>query len=160
MWLNAFSKDQKVLSPIELLVLGTVRKENLSAKQISDRLLDSTSEWQPASGTVYPILHRLTERGFLHRSKGNRINFRRTHMGNIFLASILKPLKVQIEESNRFYLAILNSLLKVQPAPIGLHQFMDEIEETTNQYLQSIQEIKSQASNVSDDSFDVPIDFE
>lgn len=160
MWLNAFSKDKKVLSPIELLVLGTVQKESLSAKQISDRLLDSTSEWQPASGTVYPILHRLTDRGFLHRSKGNRINFRRSHMGNIFLSSILKPLKVQIEESNRFYLAILNSLLKVQPTPIGLHQFMDGIEDTTKQYLQSIQEIKGQASKVSEDSFDVPIDFD
>lgn len=160
MWLNAFSKDSKVLSPIELLVLATVQKESLSAKQISQRLLNSTSEWQPASGTIYPILHRLTDRGFLDRSKGNRINFRRSHMGNTFLTSILKPLKAQIEESNRFYLAILNSILRVQPVPIGLHEFMDEMENTAEQYLQSIHEIKSEASKVKDQSFDVPIDFD
>ena len=160
MWLNAFSKDNKVLSPIELLVLATVQKESLSAKQISKMLLDSTSEWRPAAGTVYPILHRLTERGFLYRSKGDRINFRRSHMGNTFLTSILKPLKVQIEESNQFYVAILKSILKAQPTPIGLHEFIDDIEEIVKQYLQSIQEIKIEASKVSDDSYDVPIDFD
>ena len=160
MWLNAFSKDKKVLSPIELLVLATVPKESLSPKQISERLLDSTSEWQPASGTIYPILHRLTDRGFLDRSKGNRINFRRSQMGNTFLTSILKPLRVQIEESNQFYIAILISILKVQPTPIGLHEFMDEIEDTTKNYLQKVQEIKNESLKVSDTSFDVPIDFE
>lgn len=160
MWLNAFAKDSKVLSPIELLVLATVQKENLSAKEISEKLINSTSEWRPASGTIYPILHRLSDRGFLYRSKGNRINFRRTHMGNTFLTSILKPLKVQIEESNRFYLAILHSILKVQPTPIGLHEFMDDIEDIAKQYFHGIQEIKNEASKVSDDSFDVPVDFD
>ncbi|MHA2100134.1 MAG: PadR family transcriptional regulator [Candidatus Kariarchaeaceae archaeon] len=160
MWLNAFSKNQKVLSPIELLVLATVPRESLSAKQISEKLLDSTSEWRPASGTVYPILHRLSERGFLDKSKGNRINFRRSQMGNTFLTSILKPLKVQMEESNRFYLAILNSILKVQPTPIGLHEFLDDIEDSTTKYLQNVQSIKSEAQNVSDDSYEVPIDFD
>jgi DNA-binding PadR family transcriptional regulator len=160
MWLNAFSQKQKVLSPIELLVLATVTKESLSPKEISERLLDSTSEWRPASGTIYPILHRLAERGLLDKSKGKRINFRRSQIGNTFLTSILKPLKVQMEESNQFYLAIVNSILKVQPLPIGLQDFLDEIEVSVAKYLQNIQTIKSEAKNIPDDSYEVPVDFE
>ena len=59
-----------------------------------------------------------------------------------------KELQIQIEESNRFYLAILNSILKVKPTPIGLHKFMDTIEETASRYLQSIQEVFEPVRNL------------
>ncbi|MHA2091501.1 MAG: PadR family transcriptional regulator [Candidatus Kariarchaeaceae archaeon] len=160
MWINAFAEGGKVLSPIELFVLATVPEKDMTPRAISESLTTSIQEWQPAPGTLYPILHRLQARGLLDKTKVKPIGFRRNERGTLFLSSILKPLKVQMRETNLYYLAIIEAVLKIQPTPIGIHQFMQDVEVSANDYLSSIQQLKKISAELKDDAFDVPISFE
>ena len=125
MWLNAFQKGEKSLSPIELLILAMVPEDFSSPKLITEILVEKTQEWIPTSGTVYPILHRLEGRGLLEKTGKSRLQFRKSAGGKIFLSTLLKPLQAQTRESNQFYLTIIKSILEVSPMPIGLKEFME-----------------------------------
>ena len=160
MWLNAFEMGKKPLSPIELLVLTSVPEENTSSNQILELLANRTLEWNQKPGTVYPVLHRLVNYGLLTKNRDRRIHFRRTDKGTIYLSSILKPLKVQIKETNNYYKRIIKTLLTNNPVPIGLHQFLEEIEEMYTDLTSILGKFIEEAVDLKDDSHDVPITFE
>lgn len=161
MWLNAFEFDDKIMSPTELLILTTVPDSYINTKDIVIRLADRVREWNPAPGTVYPILHRLEENNLLEKTRGKRINFRRTEKARVFLSSILKPLRTQIKETNTYYLAIIQSIINVVPTPIGIEDFIEGIQHTTKQFLIDLNELLEIAKKMEDeDAFDVPISFE
>ena len=160
MWINAFAVDNKVLSPIELLVLATVPEAKATPKDISDRLINSTEVWNPAAGTLYPILDRLNESGLLVKTKDKHLQFARSDKGSAYLTTILKPLFVQIRESQQYYLHLIKSISHLRPIPFGMAEFFAKLETLSAQYSNEIKEMKSKVEKIDEDAFDVPISFE
>ena len=96
------------MSPVELMVLASVPEEFVNANEIVLKLVNSTNEWRPTAGTLYPVLHRLERVGFLEKTKGRHINFRRTPKGSFFMGSILNPLILQIQDLSAYFYSIHN----------------------------------------------------
>ncbi|MCE7735526.1 MAG: PadR family transcriptional regulator [Candidatus Heimdallarchaeota archaeon] len=162
MWLNSVRSmiDNKPLSPVELLVLATASDQAMNASQLMDKLNSSTLMWQGAAGTLYPILHRLNKRGLLFKSGARGTDFSRTDTGRRILSHSLNPIKSQMKETNNYYLTILELVISMKSSPIGLHDFMADIEKEGTAFLEEIRRLKEVAISIPDDSVEVKIDFD
>lgn len=160
MWINAIQTGSKTLSPIELLVLSVIPPDDFSANQIAEALKQATVKWEPAAGTLYPILNRLAAAGLLQKSRGKHILFSRTDKASLLLGRNLKALESQIRETSSYYLAIIRSILNIDPVPMGIHEFMDAIVGIGEEYSNELRELKEESKNLKDDSYSVPIEFE
>jgi DNA-binding PadR family transcriptional regulator len=160
MWINAIQTGKKPLSPIELLALAVISGDNITAQQVSDKLKQVTLKWEPAAGTLYPILHRLTSEGLLNKSKDKQICFNRTEKGNFILSSNLKAIESQLRENLNYYTTIIDALLKVTPVAMGIHEFMDATVKMSQDFLNTLEQLKKESKSLVDDSYSVPIQFE
>ena len=110
-FINRKGRFKGRLSPIEMLVLGTLKERALFGNEIMDRLKDQFRETSfiPQSGTIYPLLERLENKKILNASnikEGKKIRkkYELTKKGQDILLDILKnrEFEREIEFSNKF----------------------------------------------------------
>lgn len=59
-------KESKISSLVEYLILLTLRKEGrLRGVDIINNISEHFKNWEPQSGTIYPVLNRLFKKGYL-----------------------------------------------------------------------------------------------
>ena len=111
MFLNRKGRFKGKLSPIEMLVLGTLKEKALFGNQIMEKLKDQFKEtsFVPQSGTIYPLLERLEKKNILKATnlkigKKLRKKYELTDEGRNILIDILKnkEFEKEIEFSNKF----------------------------------------------------------
>ena len=99
------------LSPIEMLVLGTLKEKALFGNEIMDKLKDQFKEtsFVPQSGTIYPLLERLENKNILKAvnikvGKKVRKKYELTKEGMDMILDILKnkEFEREIAFSNKF----------------------------------------------------------
>ncbi len=160
MWLKAFEHDGKLLSESEFWILTTVEGDFESPNTIMDRLIESTLEWTPKAGTVYPILHRLAEAKLLEKMEDGGLHFRRSHQGDLFLSSVTKPLRAQLRETLNYYQNVLRNLASLEPAPSRYEELLDRLSHNLAGFAKSCAQLSEKVKIKADTAHDVPITFE
>jgi len=118
MWLqNLKLDDRKSLSPIELLVLTTIKSQNFeNATEVISRLNVDLPTYNAERGTIYPVLKRLEGAHLLERGEGKKMEFRRTPRGTSFLSSISKKILDQIDASTKYFHLLSTSMVEIDPS--------------------------------------------
>jgi DNA-binding PadR family transcriptional regulator len=161
MWLKAFQTEEgKLLSESELWILTLVGDNFESPAMIMDRLLERTREWTPKPGTVYPILHRLTDAKLLDKIEDGGLSFKRSNTGRLFLSSITKPLRAQLSETLNFYQDILRNLANLEDLPARYDQFLVRLAKRMAKIAKRLSQLGKEVREKADKAHDVPITFE
>ena len=151
------------ISPIQFLILLQLNKEPKYGYEILKTLKEQfNGVWEPKTGTIYPALRRLEERGFVTTEvKENREFYSLTEKGRYLLKDIIKRLESDFEFADKYYRFILKSLppfIKMKYMikwmsnrideyadlpPLFPHLFLDKIEdeELKMEFLKLIQKI-------------------
>ncbi|NHI93262.1 MAG: PadR family transcriptional regulator [Candidatus Lokiarchaeota archaeon] len=112
MFINRKGRFKGRLSPIEMLVLGTLKEKALYGNEIMDKLRNQFKETSfiPQSGTIYPLLERLEKKSILksiniNTGKKFRKKYELTEEGRKIIIEILNNREIQkeIEFSNKFF---------------------------------------------------------
>ena len=105
------------LSPIEMLVLGTLKETSLFGNEIIDKLKKHFKETSfiPKSGTIYPIFERLEKKRLIKSrsslfGKKSRKKYELTEEGREVLKEILRKddFEKEMAYSNKFFSFIQN----------------------------------------------------
>lgn len=160
MWLKAFESDGKILSESEFWILSLVRDDFESPNAIMDRLTDSTQEWTPKPGTVYPILHRLTEAHLLDRIEDGSLSFKRSEVGKLFLSSISKPLRTQLKETLNYYNNILGNLADFDPIPARYEDLLRDLSGSLISFAKKVEDLADVVQVRAEKVHNVSITFE
>jgi len=136
-----FPSGRKLKSPIELLILLTIKKEKEIHGFDLIKKLDYFNYWEPKAGTIYPILERLSNKGFLEKldaseeTSRKKAVYRITEKGE----SILENRKEIFEISFDFFEKIFeigNEII------LDDSKFIQFLNERIKKYLNLIQEKK------------------
>ncbi|MFX0133154.1 MAG: PadR family transcriptional regulator [Candidatus Hodarchaeota archaeon] len=103
-----FPSGFNLKSPIELLILLTIgREEGIHGFDLIKKL-DHFENWEPKAGTVYPILERLTTRGFLEKVETSKeairkkAGYRLTSEGKEELKKVLEIFEISMNNFEKF----------------------------------------------------------
>jgi len=160
MWLKAFQSDDKLLSESEFWILTVVPDSYVSPSEIMDRLYRQTRDWTPKPGTIYPILHRLSDVELLDKSEDDGLSFRRSGKARIFLSSIAKPLRVQVLETCNYYTQILHNLAELDQPPVRYYEILAALSKAAIGFGKESKALSLEVQEKMDQPYDVPISFE
>ena len=140
-----YPKEYELKSPIELLILLTIKKENETYGSELIKKLDQFKEWTPTAGTVYPILERLTKRKFLEKIKTpegdarKKTFYRLTKNGQRLLNNNIEILEISMN--------FFEKLFEIGNETIYDNiQFLNFIQNRFEKYLNLLQNKKFEAS--------------
>ncbi|MHA1893672.1 MAG: PadR family transcriptional regulator, partial [Candidatus Helarchaeota archaeon] len=112
MFIHRNGRYKGKISPIEMLVLGTIKEHPLFGNEIINKLKKQFNEtsFVPHSGTIYPLLERLEKKKLINSKivitgKKKRKKYELTKEGSKLLVNILynKEFEKEIEFSNKFF---------------------------------------------------------
>ncbi len=120
----------KGISPIQFLILLQLNEESKYGYEILKTLREQfRGIWEPKTGTIYPALRRLEERGFVATErKGDKDFYSLTDKGSLLLRELLERLEHDIYFADKYYSFVFKSL----PASFKAKLFIKWIEEVTD----------------------------
>lgn len=161
MWLNNLRiNDKKSLSPVEFLVLANcVSGDYLSAQQILAKINNQFSNWSSTAGTIYPILHRLTDLLLLEKDENSKLSFKISNKGAEFFISTLHEFEDHFEQTSSFFKSIIQAFITVDP--IQSRKLLDSFQMKTDKFKGEIKNMEKEAElkKVEDNWTEVKVDF-
>lgn len=161
MWLNNLRiNDKKSLSPVEFLVLANcVSGDYLSAQQILAKINNQFSNWSSTAGTIYPILHRLTDLLLLEKDENSKLSFKISNKGAEFFISTLHEFEDHFELTSSFFKSIIQAFITVDP--IQSRKLLDSFQMKTDKFKGEIKNMEKEAElkKVEDNWTEVKVDF-
>lgn len=117
MWLNNLRiSEKKSLSSVEFLVLAnTVSASYIEAQYILKSINDQINHWNTTPGSIYPVLHRLTNCGLLEQNKLNKMQFKISIKGASFLISTIRVFQDNYESTASYFTSILRGFINLDP---------------------------------------------
>lgn len=140
-----FPSNLELKSPIELLIMLTIRKEKEIHGFELIKKLDQFEYWKPQAGTIYPILERLTKRKFLKQIKTSEEETRKkvlyslTNEGEKLLENSVEILEMIMNFFEKFF-EIENEIIHDDS------KFIDFIQNRIKKYLDLFQQKEFQSS--------------
>ena len=90
---------------LESFILSILKEEPVHGYKLVEKIKEKTGFWKPSSGTIYPTLHSLLERGFIKEIReGRRKKYKLTRKG----LKISREAKMIERELKNKLLEILN----------------------------------------------------
>ncbi|PDM27058.1 hypothetical protein CP083_00650 [Candidatus Bathyarchaeota archaeon B24-2] len=116
----------KGISPIQFLILLQLNEEPKYGYEILKTLREQfRGIWEPKTGTIYPALRRLEERGFVATEhRGDKDFYSLTDKGSLLLRGLLERLEQDICFADKYYSFVFRSL----PASLKARLFIKWIE--------------------------------
>ena len=146
MWVNIIRDQEKPLSPVELITVTAIPDHYVEASDVLDALRQTSTHWQPERGSIYPVLHRMVQRGLLRQAADGRMAFRRTQAGSQFLSSQFPSLTIQIEAMTQYLGNIASGLIEIDP--ISAAEFLDDFQTITENLQEKIAVLKTEAEEI------------
>jgi len=117
----------KGISPIQFLILLQLNEEPKYGYEILKTLREQfRGIWEPKTGTIYPALRRLEERGFVvTERRGDKDFYSLTDKGSLLLRELLERLEHDIYFADKYYGFIFKSL----PTSFKVRLFIKWMEE-------------------------------
>lgn len=152
MWLNNLRiTDKKSMSSSEILVLAnTVSDDFLEGQEILNNINNQIPLWGPTAGTIYPILHRLVDLQLLDRHPQDKMLFKISDKGSMFLVSTIRAFQDNYESTSAFFASILNGFIKVDP--IQSIELLQKFQEKAKLFTKKMNTLELQAKQNADEN--------
>ena len=137
MWINIIRDKDKPLSAVELLVLTSVPEIPTKATDVMDQMNKKSIHWIAEKGSVYPILHRLTERGLLNIQ--DKMIFSRSAMGSSLLLSSFNEIMIQFESVISYFQNISENL--VETDPLKSRSLLEKLSKSSSRLISDIDKL-------------------
>ncbi len=148
MWIGLLRHGGKTVSPVELIALLTVDDTDFtSSTDILANLDQSTAHWKPERGTVYPVLHRLAEKGLLIKGElDGKLAFKRSEKGTSFLRARFPEIAMQLEAITKYFETVAEHVISIDP--IKSIEFLDMAEKASAALAERISQLKKRAGEL------------
>ncbi len=137
MWINIIRDQDKPLSAVELPVLTSVPEVPTKASEVMDQMNDKSTHWKAEKGSVYPILHRLTERGLLNIQ--DKMIFSRSAIGSSLLLSSFNEIMIQFESVVSYFHNIAENL--VETDPLKSRSLLEKLSSSSTQLISAVDKL-------------------
>ncbi len=103
---------EKSITQLELLVLAVIDPDDtITPSQVIHRIASSFKNYNPQRGTIYPILHRLTDDEFLKHNQIGKKSFTRTKLGSHALLLSIETLLESFENIVEYFKIVTESTI-------------------------------------------------
>jgi len=145
MWLNNLRiNEKKSLSPVEFLVLANcISNDYVPANEILAKINDQFSNWNSTAGTIYPILHRLTDLSLLEQDENTKLSFKISNKGAEFFISTLHDFEDHFELTSSFFKSIIQAFINVDP--IQSKKLLNNFQAKTDKFKEEIKKMEKEA---------------
>lgn len=102
----------KTITQLELLVLAVIESDDsITPSQVIHRIASSFKNYNPQRGTIYPILHRLTDDEFLELNEEGKKSFSRTKLGSHALLLSIETILESFENIVEYFKIITETTI-------------------------------------------------
>lgn len=163
--MNTQIKDRTLGAPrglLRFLVLKMLSEKPMAGSEIIEEIQKQTGSWKPSPGSIYPLLSRMSKKGYTKELPRDELGFKRycyTEEGKRFLEQQMKDAKdfmkkieflapmlvggLNLEGNNKKLLQSRESAKKLMKSFISLRQNLDNL---TEEDAKEISEILEESS--------------